>query len=67
MSEYVFGQYVIIKKKDTEKVVVITNKDNIPNDLDKGYSEYRWGNKEKAKEFMDLYPDGYLGNPWKQE
>ena len=42
MSEYVFGQYVIVKKKDQEKVVVITNKDNIPNDWDKGYGEYCW-------------------------
>ena len=27
------------------------------------------GDKEKAKEFMDLYPDpdGYLSNAWKQE
>lgn len=67
MSEYVLGQYGIVKKKDPEKVVVITNKDNIPNDWNKGYGEYCWGNKEEAKEYMKLYPDGYLGNPWKQE
>ena len=65
MSEYVFGQYVIVKKKDPEKVVVITNKDNIPNDWDKGYGEYCLGSKEETKEYMKLYSNCYLCIHWK--
>lgn len=50
-SAYVLGQYKIVKKKDPQRVVVITNKDDVPNDWDKGYGEPCWGNKEEAKEY----------------
>lgn len=63
-SAYILGQYNIVKKKDPKKVVVITNKDNIPNDWNKGYGEPCWGNKEEAKEYMERYPNGYLCNSY---
>ena len=49
---YVLGQYKIVKKKDPHQVVIITNKDDVPNDWDKGYGEPYWSNKEEAMEYM---------------
>lgn len=54
MSEYVLGQYGIVKKKDPEKVVVITNKDNVPNDWNNGYGKPCWVIKKKQKNIWNV-------------